>query len=187
MSDWLVILQSGTYDSFTFDGELPDWCEVVAVSAVRTAGAEDGVDVATMDEDRIDRLRTVFWDMCLIETEEETNDHPDSDPDDGIDDSWTGSILHITITAKTADDMRTKYGFSASQNTMLDELLTEGEALEALRRDLSGSTADVRAVLVNLPEDLSPERRTLIETACQLVGKVSYWWGGKSTVCVFAI
>ena len=33
-----------------------------------------------------------------------------------------------------------------------------------------------------LPEDLSPERRAVVETACSLVGKVNYFWGGKSLV-----
>ena len=37
-------------------------------------------------------------------------------------------------------------------------------------------------LLQNLPEDLSPERRAVVETACKLVGKVNYFWGGKSLV-----
>ena len=39
-----------------------------------------------------------------------------------------------------------------------------------------------REVLRNLPEDLSLERREVIKTACSLVGKVNYFWGGKSLV-----
>ena len=34
----------------------------------------------------------------------------------------------------------------------------------------------------NLPDDLSRERREVIKTACSLVGKVCYYWGGKSLV-----
>lgn len=30
--------------------------------------------------------------------------------------------------------------------------------------------------------DLDPERRAVVETACRLVGKVNYFWGGKSLV-----
>ena len=36
-------------------------------------------------------------------------------------------------------------------------------------------------VLQRLPDDLSPERRAVVETACKLVGKVNYFWGGKSS------
>lgn len=41
----------------------------------KNGGANDGVDVATLDEDRIDRLRKVFWDMTEITTRVETIDH----------------------------------------------------------------------------------------------------------------
>ena len=34
----------------------------------------------------------------------------------------------------------------------------------------------------NLPEGLSPEREAVVRTACSLVGKVNYFWGGKSLV-----
>ena len=60
--------------------------------------------------------------MCSISSEEETIEHPDSDPNDEVDDSWTERILHITISAKTADEMRTVYHFSDYQNEALDAL-----------------------------------------------------------------
>ena len=112
----------------------------------------------------------------------ETIDHPDSDPDDGADDSWTEYILHITITAKTAEKMRTQYAFTDDQNKALTELLAELATMEILLTDLSVSEEQARNVLRDLPADLSPERRAAVETACQLVGKVNYFWGGKSYV-----
>ena len=42
--------------------------------------------------------------------------------------------------------------------------------------------ADAKKLLASLPAGLSAERREIIETACQLVGKVNYFWGGKSLV-----
>lgn len=110
---------------------------MAAVFASHTAGAEDGVDVATLDADRVERLRTTFWDMCSISSEEETIEQPDSDPGDEIDDSWTERILHITISAKTADEMRTAYHFSDYQNEALDALLAEREAMSDLLGNLS--------------------------------------------------
>ena len=70
--------------------------------------------------------------MCSISSEEETIEHPDSDPNDEVDDSWTERILHITISAKTADEMRTVYHFSDYQNEALDALLSEREAMSDL-------------------------------------------------------
>lgn len=170
-------LQAGDYDSVQLHGQPPDWKEVLAVFAAKTAGAEDGVDVATLDPDRVDRLRAVFWDMTVISTETETIHHPGSGGDDP---GWTERILHITIKARTPDDMRVFYQFTGYQNEALDELLKELDSLGGLLGDLSITQADAVALLQNLPEDLSPERRAVIQHALSLVGKLNYFWGGKS-------
>lgn len=53
-------LQNGDFVSVQIVGQAPDWREVVAVFASKTAGAEDGVDVFTLDEERVELLRQVF-------------------------------------------------------------------------------------------------------------------------------
>ena len=182
LSNTLETLQTGTYSSVDIQGHGPDWREVVAVFAAKTAGADNGVDVAALTPDRVELLRAVFWDMCAVASEVETIPHPDSNPDDDTDDSWTETILHITITAKTAEDMRAEYAFSEYQNQALTELAAELATMDILLTDLSVSQEQARELLRNLPADLSPERRAAVETACQLVGKVNYFWGGKSRV-----
>ena len=173
----LELLQAGDYDTITLDGQAPDWAEVLAVFAVKTAGADvDGLDVATLDPDRVSKLTAVFWDMTGITVSEETVDHPAS----GTTEAWTETILHITITPKTADDMRVSYGFSEYQNSALDELLSDRDALTSLAGSLAITSADVREVLAALPDNLDEARRDTVQTALQLVGKVNYFWGGKS-------
>ena len=117
-----------------------------------------------------------------MRTSSSSIEHSDSDPNDGVDDSWTETILTITITAKTADDMRTQYAFTAQQNNTLDELLENLGLLGRLIENLSVTEADAKALLAALPEDLSAERREILKAACSLVGKVNYFWGGKSLV-----
>ena len=171
-------LQAGDYDSIDIQGQTPDWPEVLAVFAAKTAGTDDGVDVATLDADRVARLAAVFWDMTEIASWVETIDHPGSGDDDG----WTEYILHITITPKTADEMRTIYSFTRYQNEALDELLADRTTLASLASSLTITNADAEEVLQNLPADLSPERRAVVQNALMLYGKVSYFWGGKSLV-----
>ncbi len=173
----LELLQAGDYDTITLDGQAPDWADVLAVFAVKTAGADvDGLDVATLDQDRTAKLTAVFWDMTGITVSEDTVDHPAS----GTTAAWTETVLRITITPKTADDMRVSYGFSDYQNSALDELLSDRAALTALAGSLAITSADVREVLDALPDGLDPARREAVQTALQLVGKVNYFWGGKS-------
>lgn len=164
-------LQNGDFVSVQIIGQAPDWREVVAVFASKTAGAEDGMDVFTLDAERIALLRQVFWDMCKITTVTQTVD---------VDDSHTGIALTITITAKTAEQMRLEYSFSKYQNDALDILLENLGSLNIPTGSLTISQEDAIALLENLPDNLDPGRKAVVETAVQLVGRVSYFWGGKS-------
>ena len=173
-----------TYDDVTIAGEMADWVEVLAIFAVKTAGSNDvdATDVVTMDADRVNRLKAVFSDMNIITSTVETIHHADSDPDDDTDDSWTEKILHIMITEKTAAEMETEYGFTAQQMTAVDELLAQRDMLEELIGNLTAISAEAADILRSLAAELAPERREVIKTACSLVGKVNYFWGGKALV-----
>ena len=173
-------LQNGDYVSIQIVGQAPDWREVVAVFASKVAGVEDGMDVFTLDDERVELLRQVFWDMCDITTETQDIDVPDSDPDDDVDDSHTETALTITITSKTAEQMRLEYSFTKYQNDALDILLENLGSLNVPMGSLNISQEDAIELLENLPDVLDPERKAVVETAVQLVGRVSYFWGGKS-------
>lgn len=169
-----------SYDSISVTGQPADWIEVLAVFAVKVAGSNDAdaADVATMDADRIARLKAVFWDMTTIAHRIEVIDHPGSGDDDG----WTERNLHITIAAKTAEEMKTVYHFSRNQVAALAELLEQRDLLLELIEDVYSVSGDTASLIRGLPEDLSPEREAVVRTACSLVGKVNYFWGGKSLV-----
>ena len=98
--------------------------------------------------------------MCEITTEAETT-------------------LHITITPKTAEDMRTAYDFTAFQNQTLTEEL---DALDGLLGDLAITQVDAVELLQNLPEDLSPgtaaksSRRSIPGTPCCGGNRLQIGW-----------
>ena len=178
-----AIVQSNEHHSMTLTGNMADWAEVLAVFAVKTAGSEDdtAMDVVTIDAARVGIIQTIFNEMNDLSYTVESIEHGDSDPDDEIDDSWTEKILHITITSKTADEMAATYGFTAKQLEMLTEMLERRAMLNSLVGSLTVTAADAAEVLRNLPTDLPEDRKAVIKTAMQLVGKVSYFWGGKSS------
>lgn len=167
----LDALQNGDYDQIIINGSPPDWKEVVAVFAVKTAGTNDGVDVVTLDEDRVERMRAVFWDMVSLDAEVETT---------GQEGEESKTILTITITARTVDEMREFYSFTDQQNNMLDELLDNLELIGGAIGNLDVTDVGAQELLAALPDNLSAERRAVVEAACTLVGKVNYFWGGKS-------
>lgn len=172
-------IQDGEFEEIIVNGDAPDWREVVAVFACKVAGGKNGLDVATMDEKRISLLRSVFWDMVSLDFEKETVETEDDDPDN-IGGIIVKNTLKITIGHKTADDMRSAYAFSKAQNKALDELLSDPTLLKGLMSDLTITQADAVELLKNLPDDLDEERRAVVKAALSLVGKVNYFWGGKS-------
>lgn len=178
-----AIVQANEHHSMTLTGNMADWAEVLAVFAVKTAGSEDdtAMDVVTIDATRVGIIQTIFNEMNDLSYTVESIDHSDSNPDDEIDDSWTEKILHISITSKTADEMAAAYGFTAKQLEMLAEMLEQRAMLNGLVGSLTVTAADAAEVLRNLPADLPEDRKAVIKTAMQLVGKVSYFWGGKSS------
>ena len=143
------------YDSISVTGQPAEWIEVLAVFAVKVAGSNDAdaADVATMDADRIARLKAVFWDMTTIAHRIEVIDHPGSGDDDG----WTERNLYITITAKTAEEMKTAYHFNRNQIAALDELL------EQLRAQGVTDLNDVKYAVMETSGKLS----VLLRSDCQ--------------------
>lgn len=164
----------GGYDTLDIQGQPPPWSDILAVFAAKTAGAADGTTVAILDAANVEALRTVFWDMTKLTSTPSEVEHPAS----GDTPAWTEQILTVTITARTPDDMRAFYSFTEEQNKALDELLANSDMLAALVGDLTISDATAKKLLADLPADLNPERQAVVETACRLVGKVNYFWGG---------
>ena len=168
----------GGYDTLELQGQPPSWSDILAVFAAKTAGAADGTTVAILDAANVGALRTVFWDMTKLTPSSGEVEHPA----DGDTPAWTEQILTVTITARTPDDMRVFYSFTEEQNKALGELLANSNMLVPLVEDLTISDAAAKKLLADLPADLDPERRAVVETALSLYGKVNYFWGGKSLI-----
>ena len=88
--------------------------------------------------------------------------------------------IRITVTGKTAETMRSCLGFTDFQNETLDILMSESAERSRMIGNTTISQQDALELLRSLPEDLSPEHRAVVEQALSLVGKVNYFWGGKS-------
>ena len=143
-ADTLSGLQAGgNYDSVETVGRPPSWVDVFAVFSVKTVSG-DGMDVVVLDADRVERLRTVFWDMTKISTATRAVDHPATEDEE----AWTETILTITVTPRTVDDMRVFYQFTEEQNAALDSLLTP-ESRDLWNQLLYGSSGEIVAVALS--------------------------------------
>lgn len=167
------IENAATADRSEIIGEQANWDLVLAVFATKVAGVEDDTveDVVVITEDKKQKLKDVFWDMHEITSRTETVTNGDT----------SEKVVYITITTKTKDDMISKYNFTSKQQEALNTLLEQDEVLISATQSLAISDATAQDILKNLSDSLSAERKKVIKAACSLVGKVNYFWGGKSS------
>lgn len=159
---------------------ISNWRDVLAVYAVRTTTDNASPDeVATLTEEKMEILREIFWDMNAISYHLETVS--------GGEDEGDTVILRITVTVKDHLQMADEYRFNADQRKLLEELMQPEYqelfmALTGSYQNIELSPENVAKIMENLPADLSAERRQVVLTAYQLLGRVHYFWGGKSLV-----
>lgn len=155
-----------------------NWDDVLAIYAVRTTTQDDAVEVATVTEEKLNILREIFWDMNRISASTETV---------GNDEDGYSTVLHIAVETVSCRNKARAYHFDTAQRKMLEELMQPEyaelfQALTGSYRDISLTREEIENIIARLPEDLSEQRRQVVLTAYQLVGKVDYFWGGKSYV-----
>ena len=159
---------------------LQNWRNVLAVYAVKVSTDEEhGLDVMTMDEEKLQLLREIFFDANKLEYELTTRTV----------DGERITTLHISVQIKDAMQMADEYSFTAQQREMLEELLKpdyDDIFLSLIGNYQPDSTpigpVDISDIQGTLPDDLDPLRESIVLTAYQLLGKVTYFWGGKSLV-----
>ena len=187
------IEKSVAYDSIVYhclpDGGsellISNWTDVVAVFSARVSGDKNhALDVVTMDEKREKLLKETFWDMneLTYRTEKIVRRHNGK--------KTVKIKLHITLTSKKCSDMYEFYDFTKYQKQSAEELLKPEYAqmlseligaMDVTGNNVEISDAALRDILDNFPEAVSEKRKATVKTAFSLVGKVSYFWGGKSS------
>ena len=116
------------------DGVLSiNWEDVLAVFSAKVTGAENGSQVASLDDAQVEELRNIMWEMNAVASSTRTESHEVEITEVGEDgkettrtETVTETILVITITHKTAEEMAQQYRFNARQNEYL-ALMSEPE------------------------------------------------------------
>ena len=174
LSQKLTDIEDNTaHDRIVMEGEQADWKLVLSVFSVDVAGKGDDTvqDVVVIDDAKKQKLKEVFWDMHTITSRTETVTSGET----------SETVLYITITAKTKDEMISEYGFNAKQKEALETLLDNADGFVGSMQSLAISDATAQEVIDSLPDSLSTERKNVVKKACSLVGKLTYFWGGKSS------
>jgi len=130
------------------DGVLSiNWEDVLAVFSAKVTGAEDGAQVASLDDAQVQQLRDIMWEMNAVSSSTRTESHEvevtevDEDGNETTrTETVTETILEITITHKTPEEMAWQYSFNPRQNEYL-ALMSEPENQSLWAELLGGYTS----------------------------------------------
>jgi hypothetical protein len=162
--------------------------------------SEDARQVASLSNKQGGELKELFWKMNSISTEVEsipwdsldypleipplqqpTAENPKPQPTPT---PRPYTIKHIYVTCLSYDDMLDEFSFIDKQLKVLEDMMTGEYAY--IFATISGNiaeltTEEIAKIRASLPFGLSVQREQIVLTAYSLVGKVKYFWGGKST------
>ena len=127
------IINGTSHNVLEMSGSRAVWKEVLAVYSVKTTTDPDNPqEVATMDDNKKQLLKDIFWEMNEISSRTESKTETQiTESDDGhgniveTETTVTQTYLYITVSHKTAEEMADRYGFNEEQRQQLSELLAE--------------------------------------------------------------
>ena len=115
------------------------WQDVLAVFSSYVAGSEQGAPVAALTKNQVDKLREIMWAMNAVDysTRAETAVIETTDKNGKVTTTEiTETVLVISLTHKTPDEMAADYHFTTRQNTYLQ--LLQDPLYEELWAELLG-------------------------------------------------
>lgn len=128
-----TIKKENPHDMLEMSGARATWEDVLSVYAVKTnTNQNHPQEVATIDTEKKELLRTIFWKMNVITHHtEKKKEKIKEDSDDGKGNikqknkEVTRTYLYIKVTHKNTEEMSKEYGFDKNQKEQLAELLAE--------------------------------------------------------------
>ena len=120
------IQDSNAHDDYVLDGSMASWKDILLVYTIKQSNGKNETDVVTMDDSKKKVLKDIFWDMNSLssevkeETVTERGVNTDEEPKE-----VQKKVLHIKITSKSVEDMKSEYNFNNAQNTQLAELSSD--------------------------------------------------------------
>ena len=133
------------------------WQDVLAVFSSYVAGSEQGAPVAALTEEQVDKLRETMWAMNAVDysTRAETAVIETTDKNGKVTTTEiTETVLVISLTHKTPDEMAADYHFTIRQNTYLQ--LLQDPQYEELWAELLGGFAQGGGELMNPDSTRTP-------------------------------
>lgn len=121
-----TIQDQNPHDDYVLDGNMASWKDVLIIYTVKQSNGLNQQEVVTMDNAKKTIFKQVFWDMnevtseVKVETVTEQGTNALERPKE-----VQKKVLHIKITSKNIEEMKTKYYLNAMQLDQIKELSDE--------------------------------------------------------------
>ncbi len=123
------------HDDFEITEETPNWKDILAIYAIKATTDFDGVEVVTVDEQKAELIRNVFWNMTELTYETETYEETEmveiiDEEGNTTEQEITVLKIHLIISTKnkTAAEAAVEYEFDENQNIQLQELMDDNNS-----------------------------------------------------------
>ena len=132
-AETVEVIYEGDLESL--ESPLPNWSDVIAIYAAKTSlDSENPADVTVVDEENIERLKEVFYDMNKVtyrveeETEtiimtDETGAAVLDDDGDPVTQEITTRYIYVNVISADYLEASEQYALTEDQNQMLSELM----------------------------------------------------------------
>ena len=120
------IQDTNPHEDYVLDGSMASWKDILLIYTVKQSNGLNATDVVTIDNNKKNILKKIFWDMNSLSSEVkvekviEQGVNVNEEPKE-----VQKKVLHIKITSKTVDDMKLQFNFTAAQNKQLAELSSD--------------------------------------------------------------
>lgn len=161
--------------------------DILAVYSVRISmDPNNPNEVITMDDQKEAILRDTYHQMVVVSYKIAEAKTEETTASAETENTKATEELQILVICRSFDEMISIIHLSAEQAAMLNELMLP--EYQMLFQSLvgivqpGGLTADeIAQIRASLPANTSIMQQDIVNTALSIVGKVQYFWGGKST------
>lgn len=121
-----TIQDQNPHDDYVLDGNMASWKDVLIIYTVKQSNGLNQQEVVTMDNAKKTIFKQVFWDMNEV-TSEVKNETVTEQGANALEPpkQVQKKVLHIKITSKSIEEMKTKYHLNAMQLGQIKELSDE--------------------------------------------------------------
>lgn len=124
------IQEQNPHDDYLLDGSMASWKDMLLVYTIKVSNGVNEQEVMTIDDNKKNILKQVFWDMNSLSSEVKTENVTEQGINtDEMPKEVSKRVLHIKITSKNAEQMKNDYHFSPAQLKQYNELSSEKYAM----------------------------------------------------------